>query len=217
MRLAANKAYFGNNLNNLTLFSRVSGTVREMPLFSKKLRNERTPFMPRYELCYILAAQVSDDQVSGVTEQIRQFIADFGGTEIAEEQLGKKKLAYPIKKTRNGFYVVVQFTMDSRKVNDLEAKIRTQTATVIRHLMISLDEHLRRAEIDKVAQSKLSKRPEGEEGEVAVPPAQTTPAPAPAPIAEVQAEAPAPKKEVAEISAEDLDKQIEAALNEDLA
>jgi small subunit ribosomal protein S6 len=175
--------------------------------------------MPRYELCYILAAQVSDDQVPGVSEQIRQFIADFGGTEIAEEQLGKKKLAYPIKKTRNGSYVVVQFTIDSRKINDLEAKIRTQTATVIRHLVVNLDEHLRRSEIDKVAQSKLSKRVEGEDES-----GTQAPTPAPSPVTESPivaqepvAEKPAPKKEpVAELSTEDLDKQIEAALSEDI-
>lgn len=183
--------------------------------------------MPRYELCYILAAQVSDDQVPGVASQIRQFVTDFGGTEVQEEQLGKKKLAYPIKKTRNGFYVVVQFTMDSRKVNELDAKIRTQTSTIIRHLLVNLDEHIRRTEIDTVAQSKLSKRPEdGSEGE--------SPAPAVAPAAVPTVSAPvetpamatvetpaieietAPKKEPVAISSEDLDKQIEAALSEDI-
>lgn len=177
--------------------------------------------MPRYELCYILAAQVSDDQVPGVASQIRQFVTDFGGTEVQEEQLGKKKLAYPIKKTRNGFYVVVQFTMDSRKVNELDAKIRTQTSTIIRHLLVNLDEHIRRTEIDTVAQSKLSKRPEdGSEGESPAPAAAPVSTPVEAPIVVEETPAieiePAPKKEPVAISSEDLDKQIEAALSEDI-
>ncbi len=164
--------------------------------------------MPRYELCYILAAQVSDDQVPTVTAQLKQFVEDFGGTEIQEEQLGKKKLAYPIKKTRNGFYVVLQFTMESQKVNELEAKIRTQTATVIRHLVINVDEHLKRSEKDKVAQSKLSHRPEpGDEAYVA-------PVPTSKPAAKAQEAA--PKQEPIDITTEELDKQIEAALSEDV-
>lgn len=167
--------------------------------------------MPRYELCYILAAQVSDDQVPGVADQIKQFVADFGGTDIKEEQLGKKKLAYPIKKTRNGFYVVVEFTMDSRKVNDLEAKIRTQTATVIRHLVVNLDEHLRRSEKDKVEQAKLSKRPEDTGEAVEAGPQRTA-----APSVEIPELEKLPKKEPVNISTEDLDKQIEAALSEDI-
>jgi small subunit ribosomal protein S6 len=169
--------------------------------------------MPRYELCYILAAQVSDDQVPGVANQIKQFVADFGGTDIQEEQLGKKKLAYPIKKTRNGFYVVVQFTMPTNKINELDAKIRTQTATVIRHLLINLDEHLRRSEKDAVAQSKLSKRPEDvEEAQGAAPAARPEPKKE-APVVEAE---PAPKKEPVALSTEDLDKQIEAALSDEL-
>lgn len=175
--------------------------------------------MPRYELCYILAAQVSDDQVGGVATQIRQFISDFGGSDIQEEQLGKKKLAYPIKKTRNGSYVVVQFTMPTSKVNQLEAKIRTQTGTVIRHLVVNLDEHLRRSEKDAVAQSKLSKKPEGttEAGAEVEPATPVAEAQAEEPAAEpVAEEAPTPKKEPVEISTEDLDKQIEAALSEDI-
>lgn len=169
--------------------------------------------MPRYELCYILAAQVSDDQVPAVTEQIKQFVADFGGTEIQEEQLGKKKLSYPIKKTRNGFYVVVEFTMESNKVNELEAKIRTQTSTIIRHLVINVDEHVRRSAIDKVVQSTLSKNPEDEEET----PAKKTPAPRPAPkVEKVVKEPEVTKPEPVEISSEELDKEIEAALSEDI-
>ncbi len=177
--------------------------------------------MPRYELCYILAAGVSDDQVPEVATQIQKFITDFGGTDIQEELLGKKKLAYPIKKTRNGFYVVETFTMPANKINDLEAKVRSQTATVIRHLIINVDEHLVRSEKDKVAQSKLTKQaPEGEQDQPQAP----RPAPAAAPVARPEP-VPTPKvepvkdevKEIAkELSTEELDKQIEAALSDDL-
>lgn len=169
--------------------------------------------MPRYELCYILASAVSDDQVPAVSEQIQKFITDFDGSNINEQQLGKKKLAYPIKKTRNGFYVACQFDMPGTKVNEFEAKIRSQTATVIRHIIINLDEHLIRAEKDRVAQSKLPKRPteEGEEGTTEV---ATTEIPEVAEEkTEVTKEAPEEKAKT-EITAAELDKKIEEALSE---
>lgn len=159
--------------------------------------------MPQYELMYLLGSQIADTEVPTVTSQILKFIEDFGGSNIKETQLGKKKLAYPIKKTRNGHYIVVTFHMDSRKVNDLDAKLRTQENTVIRHLLVNLDEHLKRLEKDKIAQAKLSKRQQD---------FQTV----------NLAETPAKKEKVgtteplAEINQEDLDKKIEAALNEDL-
>jgi small subunit ribosomal protein S6 len=160
--------------------------------------------MPKYELMYILASTVSDDQIPSVTEQVKKFVSDAGATEIEETQLGKKKLAYPIKKTRNGHYVVINFDMDSKNINPLDAKIRTQDSTIIRYLLINLDEHLSRLEKDKVAQAKLPKRIEPVEG-------AESPAPeAPKPVVAEE------KKPVAPMNEEELDKKIEEALTDDL-
>lgn len=167
--------------------------------------------MPRYELMYILASSVSDDQIPDVTGQILQFVSDFGGTDVQETQLGKKKLAYPIKKTRNGFYSVIDFNMESQKINDLDAKIRTQN-TIIRYIIVNLDEHLERLSKDREVQAKMNRnRPESAiESPVAPEPQEaidTTP---------VESEAtPTPAPATAEANV-DLDEQIEAALNEDI-
>ena len=182
--------------------------------------------MPRYELCYILSAQVSDDQVPTVTEQIKKFVVDFGCTDINEQQLCKKKLAYPIKKTRNGFYVATQFDMDSKKINEFDAKIRSQTATIIRYLIANLDEHLNRVEKDKVAQASLPKRPTEEEGAEAKEGAETTKT-TPAPAKEVKKEVAKEEVEVkeekveepkvkVEMSESELDQKIEEALAENI-
>ena len=160
--------------------------------------------MPQYELMYLLGSQIADTEVPAVTAQILKFVEDFGGSNIQETQLGKKKLAYPIKKTRNGHYVVVTFSMDGQKVNDLDAKIRTQENSVIRYLLVNLDEHLKRTEKDKVAQAKLSKRQlEGQAAGITE-----------VPVRKEKAQAAA--EPLVEINQEDLDKKIEAALSEDL-
>lgn len=173
--------------------------------------------MPRYELCYILSSQVSDDLVPETTAQIKKFIEDFGGSEIEEQQLGKKKLAYPIKKTRNGFYVVERFNIESSKINELDAKIRSQTATVIRYLIINLDEHLERLEKDKIAQAKLPKReiPEGAEEKVEAVVEEKVEETKPVLEEEVGEVKESPKAKI-EISSSDLDKKIEEALNQQI-
>jgi small subunit ribosomal protein S6 len=144
---------------------------------------------------YILASSVSDDQLPEVTGQIVQHVTDFGGTDVVETQLGKKKLAYPIKKTRNGFYGVIDFTIDGKKVNTLDAKIRTLDNLIIRYILVNLDEHLERLAKDREVQAKMNRnRP-------------------PEMITADNTETPEPGKE---IKAEDLDKEIEKALTEDL-
>lgn len=169
---------------------------------------ERILSMPQYELMYLLGAQVADDEVPKISAQILKFAEDFGATDIKETQLGKKKLAYPIGKTRNGHYVVVNFTMDGKNINAFDAKIHTQDSQIIRYLIVNLDEHLTRMEKDRIAQSKIVRK--GPPAEEQISPAVKTTA---------VAERPAVKKEklvLAEINQEELDKKIEEALSEDL-
>lgn len=155
--------------------------------------------MPRYELMYIFSSAISDDQTSEVAASVKKNIADFGGSEIEEQLLGKKKLAYPIKKTKNGYYVVETFNMPGDKINELGAKIRTQSATIIRYLIVNLEEHLERLAKDRLQQAKLSKlQSAGAEAKAAHLPS------------------PHPAKPPVEIDSAELDKKIEQALTEDL-
>ena len=114
--------------------------------------------MPRYELMYILASSVSDDQVPATSAGVEQIVADFGGKNVIHEMVGKKKLAYQIGKTRNGHYCVITFDLDSSKLAVLEAKLRTQKTTIIRHLTVNIDEHLERLEKDRIVLSKIKRR-----------------------------------------------------------
>ena len=175
--------------------------------------------MPRYELMYILASSVSDDQVPTTAQTIEQFVTDNGGTEISHEQLGKKKLAYPIKKTRNGHYGVITFTAEGKGVNTLDAKLRTQKATIIRHIIVNIDEHLERLEKDKVAQAKMNRNrpPEAiaaDNSEPVVPEVKATkPARATGTTA---TPTPAPEKQKTVVTEAVLDEEIEKALSEDI-
>lgn len=153
--------------------------------------------MPRYELMYILASSVSDDQVPAVSGGVEQFVSDFGGTDIQHNQLGKKKLAYPIKKTRNGNYGVIDFTMESTKVNGLDAKLRTQTSTIIRHLIVNIDEHLERLAKDREVQAKMNRNR----------PPESIPS---------DESAPAVKSEKKPVEDANIDDEIEKALTEDI-
>jgi len=155
--------------------------------------------MPQYELMYLLASTVADDEVPKISSQMLKSIEDLGGSEVKETLLGKKKLSFPIKRTRNGHYVVVNFSMPGTKVNELDAKIRTQDSTIIRYILVNLDEHLERQEKDRVAQSKIVRR-------IPVEPALEAPT----------RKEKIPAAPLIEINQEELDKKIEEALSEDL-
>ncbi|MDB4939680.1 MAG: rpsF [Candidatus Doudnabacteria bacterium] len=150
--------------------------------------------MPKYELMYIVASTISDDQIPTVTDGVLKFIADNDGTVIKEELMGKKKLAYPIKKTRNGFYAGVTFEIPAQKVSDLDTKVRTAPG-IIRHLIIGIDEDLERMAKDVIAQEAMNKN-RNERAKTAAP-------------TEGESEA-------TPVTDENIDQKIEDALSEDL-
>ena len=115
---------------------------------------ERVLSMPKYELMYILSSAVSDNDVPTVSNEVDKFLTDAGGTVLAQEMLGKKKLAYPIKKTRNGFYILSTFHSDGAKIKDLDAKIRSLDS-IIRYIIVNLEELEKRREKDQRVHEKM--------------------------------------------------------------
>ncbi|OGE76148.1 MAG: 30S ribosomal protein S6 [Candidatus Doudnabacteria bacterium RIFCSPHIGHO2_02_FULL_48_21] len=118
---------------------------------------EKRSNVAKYELMYIISNNVSDDEVPKITEEVKKYIETAGGIVEKHEDLGKKKLAYPIKKTRNAVYVLDNFSAPADKINEIEHRIRTYQ-NVIRHMIINMDEGLIRMEKDKALQAKLKRR-----------------------------------------------------------
>lgn len=110
--------------------------------------------MPKYELMYIIGSHVPDNEIGKVSEEVKTFIEKSQGSIVSQEDLGKKKLAYPIKKSRIGHYQLVNFTAPAEKLSEIEHRIRTSQA-IIRHLILNMDEALVRVEKDRVQQAKL--------------------------------------------------------------
>ena len=91
-----------------------------------------------YELVFILAPDAPDESVEGITNSITQFISGKDGVIVNVEQWGKKKLAYPIKHSSEGNYVLVRFQMSPAFCQELEASLEI-SEDVLRHLLIRLD------------------------------------------------------------------------------
>ena len=151
--------------------------------------------MPKYELMYILSSAVSDIDAPAIASEVDKFIADQGGKIISAEMLGKKKLAYPIKKTRNGFYILDSFNLDGKKIGALENKIRS-IESIIRFLIINLEEQERRSEKDKIIQEKMKS------ARKTPPKAEETPTQTPINLSETELE----KKIEKALESEDLNK-----------
>jgi small subunit ribosomal protein S6 len=104
------------------------------------------PFSPQggekglnnYELMFIIAAALDDDVKEATIETVKEIISN-GGEVVKANVLGIRKLAYPINKKNEGYYVVVLFKAPADLPKELDRRLRISD-NVIRHLIINKDE-----------------------------------------------------------------------------
>jgi small subunit ribosomal protein S6 len=91
-----------------------------------------------YETTVIINAALEDTQVESVVTRIQETITKNSGEIAAVNRWGRKRLAYPIKKKNNGFFVNVEFTAYGEVVRPLESYYLLDEQ-IIRFLTIKLD------------------------------------------------------------------------------
>ena len=87
---------------------------------------------------YILRPDLNEEQLTGAVEKYKQLLEANGASEIEIQTKGKKRLAYPIKKNRDGYYVQVNYVSAGKEVAVVERAMRL-SEEVIRYLTIKMD------------------------------------------------------------------------------
>jgi small subunit ribosomal protein S6 len=91
-----------------------------------------------YESTFIINASLDDAQVDAVIARVQDVIAKNGGSVTALNKWGRKRLAYPINKKTNGFYVNLEFAAPGPLLAALERSYQLDEM-VLRFLTIVLD------------------------------------------------------------------------------
>ena len=94
--------------------------------------------MNKYETVFIINPNVEDGGVKALIEKFSNLINNDGKVEKVDE-LGKKKLAYDIKKNKEGIYVVINFEANPELIKELE-RIYRITDDVIKFIVVRKDE-----------------------------------------------------------------------------
>ena len=92
-----------------------------------------------YEALYIISPELDDSAIQTVYADVEKFITASGGTIVRSEVLGKRKLAYTIKKYTDGVYVVLRFIANPDSIKRLEQQLKL-TESIIRYMVLYLDE-----------------------------------------------------------------------------
>ena len=104
-----------------------------------------------YELTYIVNAVISDDQIKDLIRRVTSYVSENGGEIIDVEEWGSRRLAFPIQKKRNGYYVNMYFRATGTVIARMERALEIDD-NILRYLTLKMDaKMIRHYENRKVA------------------------------------------------------------------
>ena len=169
--------------------------------------------MPSYELLAVFPGTLSEVEVGPLAEALKETIEKIGASEVAAHDLGKIRLAYPMKHIRYGYFRIYFFQAEPSAASEIQQKAQL-VSNILRAVIRKYDPKKQNKKLPILSEVALDSI---EEPRREPPPADealqaqfvaSTPAPAPVVEGERKTEA---------IALEDIDKKLDEPLGSDLA
>ncbi|MFA4936836.1 MAG: 30S ribosomal protein S6 [Patescibacteria group bacterium] len=123
--------------------------------------------MNHYELLYIIPLKMESDSIDPTAEKVNSLLKQLGATITLQDNLGKRKLAYPIKHVRYGYYVLTEFDLDSEPLKKLERELTLSTDVLRYQILRKKIKSQERLAEEKALQDKLKSQHLREETKMA--------------------------------------------------
>ena len=112
--------------------------------------------IPHYELLYLISNKFSEDEVKPIMEKVSGFITAGQGKITLSQELGKKRLAYPIKGFRFGYYNLVEFDMEGKNLAKLDRSLRLMDEILRQQIVIKILKTEEQIAHDKIIAEKIA-------------------------------------------------------------
>ena len=93
----------------------------------------------KYEVMAVFSLKNGEEPMKELVQKFKERIERHAEAVEVNEDWGKRKLAYPINKKEEGYYVVVTFQASPELPKELDRRLRI-SEVVMRHLIINKDE-----------------------------------------------------------------------------
>jgi len=152
-----------------------------------------------YELSFIISSNVPETEHATVQKDILSYL-EGAGAKVTKDahSMGRRKLAYPIKKQKHGFYVFLEFVLEDKSaLKKLDGQLKLNN-NLLRYLVIKKDPAASKDAAKQAARRPVgTKKPEAGEAKKNI-------------VAKPVAKAPATK-----IDLDDIDKKLDELLDQE--
>jgi small subunit ribosomal protein S6 len=114
-----------------------------------------------YELMFIVRPDMTDEDLDKLISTLQSVVPTSGGNVVKVEKMGKRRLAYTVRRFHDGIYVLLVIEGGGPAIHELERRLRV-SEPVIKFLTVRVDEEQKR--LDKIkklrdAKKKVSAQP----------------------------------------------------------
>ncbi|MBD3250955.1 30S ribosomal protein S6 [Candidatus Uhrbacteria bacterium] len=120
-------------------------SVRRCDSTGSILSGGRTTGMKEYELMYIVPTSYTEEELGTIEKHVVEVLEKYQATLKKTTRLGKLRFAYPIKHERFGHYVLLRFEAEPSAINSIDDGLRLNQKEILRHLIVDGDD----AEVEK--------------------------------------------------------------------
>jgi small subunit ribosomal protein S6 len=96
--------------------------------------------LKNYETVFVLTPVLNKEQITATIAKFREILLEKNAEIVYEEDMGIKKLAYPIQHKNTGIYYLIEFKATPDTISILETGYK-RDENVMRFLTFSLDKH----------------------------------------------------------------------------
>src|SRR6201993_2266001 len=114
-----------------------------------------------YELMFIVRPDMTDEDLDKLISTLTSVVPTSGGNVVKVEKMGKRRLAYTVRRFHDGIYVLMVIEGGGPVMHELERRLRV-TEPVIKFLTVRVDEEQKRLGKIKAlrdAKKKVSAQP----------------------------------------------------------
>jgi small subunit ribosomal protein S6 len=154
-----------------------------------------------YEIMFIVRPDVEEADLDKLIEGFQKNVTDGGGEIRSTEKMGRRRLAYTVRKFNDGFYVLLTINAAGALITEIERRLRV-SEPVIKFITVRMDEEEKRLAKIKAHRDTHVKRSTIPQAQpVQVQAVAATPAPAAAATPELVPEPPATAAEPVAVTA----------------
>ena len=138
------------------------------PVRSRTSQKEVKRMSRKYEVMYIVRPDVEEADLDKLIEGFEKNVTDGGGEVKSTEKMGRRRLAYTVRKFNDGFYVLMTVVAAGSLMAEIERRLRV-SEQVIKFITVRIDEEEKRlAKIKAIRDTKVKRSalPSAEAAEV---------------------------------------------------